>query len=89
MSRALAAKQAKLVNALCECIPAFPLSHACIVTDKLQQIPFWVGEVQRANMQPFVYSRIYLQPQALESLFLRFEIFKRHIERNVVERRLL
>jgi len=28
------------------------LSHACIVRDKLQQIPLWVGEVQQANMQP-------------------------------------
>jgi len=26
-------KQAKLVKALYECMPAFPLSHACIVTD--------------------------------------------------------
>jgi hypothetical protein len=46
MGQALAAKQAGLATALFECMPAFPLSHACIVTDKLQQIPFWVGEVQ-------------------------------------------
>ena len=82
MSQALAAKQAKLVTALFECMPAFPLSHACIVTDKLQQILLGVGEIQRTNMQPLVYSRIYLQPQALETLFLRFEIFERYIERN-------
>src|SRR3972149_8996124 len=85
--RALTAKQVELVKALFGCMPAFPLSHACIVTDKLQQIPLWVGEIQRANMQPLVYGRIYLQPQALESHFLRFEIFKRYIERNVMERR--
>jgi len=86
----------KTGRALFECPPAFPLSHACIVTDKLQQIPpfdrlrtpLWVGEVQRANMQPLVYSRIDLQPQALETHFLGFEIFKRYIERNVMERRL-
>ena len=84
MSHALAAKQAELVRALFECMPAFPLSHACIVTNKLQQIPLWVGEVQRANLQPLVYSRIYLQSQTLKARFLRFEIFKRYIERNVV-----
>ena len=78
----------KTGRALFECPPAFPLSHACIVTDKLQQIPFWVGEVQRANMQPLVYGRIYLQSQALEAHFLGFEIFKRYIERNVMEHRL-
>jgi len=33
MSQALAAKQAKLVKALFECVPAFSLSHACIVRD--------------------------------------------------------
>ena len=44
-----AAKWAGLVMALFESMPAFPLSHACIVTNKLQQIPLWVGEVQRAN----------------------------------------
>ena len=33
MSHTLAAKQAKLVKALFECMPAFPLSHACIVRD--------------------------------------------------------
>ena len=49
--------QAKLFKTLFECVPAFPLSHAGIVTDKLQQIPLWVGEVQRANMQPSVISR--------------------------------
>ena len=38
---------------------------------------------------PLVYGRIHLQPQALEAPFLRFEIFKRYIERNVMERRLL
>jgi hypothetical protein len=59
-SKALAAKQAKLAKTLFECTPAFSLSHACIVTDKLQQIPFWVREVQRADMQPLVYGRIYL-----------------------------
>src|SRR3972149_11654085 len=37
---------------------------------------------------PLVYSRIDLQPQALETHFLGFEIFKRYIERNVMERRL-
>jgi hypothetical protein len=47
------------VDQFLECMPAFPLSHACIVTDKFQQIPFWVGEVQRANMQPLVYGRIH------------------------------
>ena len=36
--------------AIFEYMPAIPLSHTCIVTDKLQQIPLWVGEVQRANM---------------------------------------
>src|SRR3972149_8433359 len=40
-------------------------------------------------MQPLAYGRIYLQPQALETHFLRFEIFKRYIERNVMERRLV
>ena len=39
-------------------------------------------------MQPFVYSRIDLQPQAFEAHFLGFEIFKRYIERNVMECRL-
>ena len=38
--------QAKLVTALFECMPAFPLSHACIVTDKFQQIFLWIAEVQ-------------------------------------------
>ena len=33
MGQALAAKQAGLATALFECMPAFPLSHACIVTD--------------------------------------------------------
>ena len=33
MSHALAAKQAEPVKALFECMPAFPLSHACIVMD--------------------------------------------------------
>jgi hypothetical protein len=46
MAQALEAKRAELVKALFECMPAIPLSHACIVTDKLQQIPLWVGEVQ-------------------------------------------
>jgi len=40
-------------------------------------------------MQPLVYSRIHLQPQAPEAHFLQFEIFQRYIERNVMERRLL
>jgi len=52
-----AAKWPGLVMALFECMPAFPLSHACIVTDKLQQIPpfdrlrtpLWVGEVVRPH----------------------------------------
>ena len=34
ISQALAAKQAKLIQALFECMPVFPLSHACIVTDR-------------------------------------------------------
>src|SRR3990172_2994476 len=38
-------------------------------------------------MQPLVYSRSYLQPQALEAPSLGFEIFKRYIERNVMQRR--
>jgi hypothetical protein len=33
------------VKALFEYMPAFPLSHACIVIDKLQQIPLWVREI--------------------------------------------
>ncbi len=33
ISQTLAAKQAELVKALFESVPAFPLSHACIVTD--------------------------------------------------------
>ena len=33
MSHALAAKQAEPVKALFESMPAFPLSHACIVMD--------------------------------------------------------
>jgi hypothetical protein len=36
-------------------------------------------------MQPLVFSCIYLQPQAFESSSLSFEIFKRYIERNVME----
>jgi len=31
MSQEQAAKQAELVKVLFECMPAFPLSHACIV----------------------------------------------------------
>ena len=34
--------------------------------------------------EPLVCSRIYLQLQARESHFLRFEIFKRYMERNAV-----
>src|SRR3989304_4864049 len=90
----------KTGRALFECPPAFPLSHACIVTDKLQQIPpfdrlrtpLWVGEVQwrrGAKHATTRDSRIYLQPQTLEAHFLRFEIFKRYIEHNVVECRLV
>ena len=52
MSLVLMAKQAKLVKALFECMPAFPLSHTCIVTDKLQQIPLWVGEVESPSPCP-------------------------------------
>ncbi|GEM_PF-5063355 len=52
MSQALALKQAEPVKALFEYLPPFPLSHACIVMDELQQIPFWVGEVQRAMSRP-------------------------------------
>jgi len=52
MSQALAAKQAELVKPLFECMPAFPLSHACIVTDKLQQIPFWVGVKSMHRREP-------------------------------------
>jgi len=33
MSHTRAAKQAELVKALFECMPAFPLSHACIVRE--------------------------------------------------------
>ena len=33
MSHGRAARQAELVKALFECMPAFPLSHACIVTE--------------------------------------------------------
>jgi hypothetical protein len=35
-------------------------------------------------MQPLVFSRIYLQSQTLESHFLKFEIFKRYIELDIV-----
>ena len=38
-----------LVKTLFERMPAFALSHACIETEKLQQIPLGVGEIQRAN----------------------------------------
>jgi len=48
----MAAKQAKLVTALFECMPAFPLSHTLIVTDKLQQISFRVGEVESPSPCP-------------------------------------
>src|SRR3989304_9796206 len=47
-----------LVKALFECVPAFPLSHACIVTDKLQQIPFWVSEVQWRRGAKHVTTRV-------------------------------
>ena len=40
-------------------------------------------------MQRLVYSRIYLHPQALEAHFVRFEIFRRYIERNVMEHSLV
>jgi len=99
MSQAMAVKQAKPVKALIECMSAFSLSHACIVTDKPPaDSPLRHGE-RKTNRQdtaldrgstasehevPFVYGRIYLHPQTLESHFLRFEIFKRYIERNVV-----
>src|SRR3972149_2561146 len=43
-----------------DCPPIGYLSYPLVVTDKLQQIPLRVGEVQRAYMQPNVFCRLNL-----------------------------
>ena len=72
-----------------EFVPELPLFQVRIVTDKLQQIPLRVGEVHGVNMDPLVNGRIHLQPQTLETFFLRFEIFESYIECNMVQCRLV
>ena len=49
MSQGRAAKQAKLVKALFESMPAFPLSHACIVRDLTLPSPSGRGGVVPKN----------------------------------------
>ena len=72
-------KTGKPVKTLFECMPAFPLSHACIVTDKLQQIPplrqaqdtaLGRGNTSSEHEVPLVYGRVHLEPQAFEARFL-------------------
>src|SRR3989337_1130883 len=71
----LSAKQAELVKALFECMPAFPLSHACIVTDKLQQVPpfdrlrtpLWVGKVQWRRGAKHATTRVQSHPPSTPS----------------------
>src|SRR3989304_6292126 len=62
-------------HSLFECMPAFPLSHACIVTDKLQQIspfdrlrtPLWVGEVQWRRGAKHATTRVRSHPPSTPS----------------------
>src|SRR3990172_1968424 len=60
---------------LCKGMPAFPLSHACIVTDKLQQIPpfdrlrtpLWVGKVQWRRGAKHATTRVQSHPPSTPS----------------------
>ena len=73
------------IKTLSEYMPAFPIPRSHRNKQTPADSHLGRGNTASEHEVPLVHSHIDLQPQALELHFLRFEIFKCYIERDVVE----